>query len=274
MQKFDYSFMDNADTEDYGPSPKEGIGSAGKDLSLPDPMDPAPLIGLFADYKAKIEEMWTEAKALEVKDDASSARCAEMAAQSQQLNNAIEKARKAALEPYQQVVKALNDDLRPVKDNLTGIKCHLESKNRPYLIQKEKERQEAERKAHEAQLAAQRAREEAERKAAEAEAKGEEPPPSIVPEVLPDVTPDKTRIKTASGGSQGIEYEWAWELLNLIELPEHILNWKSKPSAKTCYEKILEAIGPAINAQIKAGVRNLAGVRIFEQPVVKTRAGR
>lgn len=255
-----------------------------KQLTRPDPMNPAPLLDLFKQFEVKVAQMRTEAESVAVIDDATSAQAAEMATQSRKVENQIEKKRKEAIAPYNNVVGTVNKHTKTIKSGLIDIRYLLESKNRPYLIQKEKKRQESARKAREeaARLqreAEERAYHEAARKAEEERARAKAAGASeeeaeknaqaaaatvvVTPEIVPDLGPAETKLKTDSG-SQALETEWSWELLDIRKLPDACFEARAK--------QLISAVAPFINASVKAGVREMSGVRIFERQTIKTRS--
>jgi hypothetical protein len=242
----------------------------GRMLQTRDPLDPAPLLQGFAHYEPAITEMEDEARAVTVADDATSAQCAEMAGQTRKLFNEIEKARKAALEPYNSVVKMVNGSVKDFTDRLTMLQKLLEGKNRAYMIEQDRIRREAEAKAR---AEAERLRREAEAKAraeAEAKAKAMQVPVEDIP-VEPVfvqstyIPPAETKITTESG-SQRIEYEMVPEVMDFRALPDECLQARHK--------EILAAVMPWINARKKAGIFNDPGITWTKQPIMKTRAGR
>jgi hypothetical protein len=233
---------------------------AGK-LQTIDPFDPAPMVqDLKEAFQAKLIAMHQEVDALEVIDDASSANAAAMASQAQQMSNALAKAQKIKTDPYHKVKSYIDGFCKSIKDEFQEIKRLAENKNRSYLMEQERKRQEADRKAREeaAKLQA-----EQERKRQEAEAQGKDPEPQIVP-IVQDV-PKKTEVVTESG-SQKIEYDLVAELVDVRLLPDACI--------KARWEQIKSAVAPWVNAQIKAGVENIPGFVISKQAKVKTRASR
>lgn len=251
-----------------------------------DPMDPAPLVNGFKQFEAKIAEMFNEADDHEVTDDASNSQAVEMIGQAKKLSSAIEAKRKEVTDPYLRVKQTVDGHVKIVRDRLSGIVITLERKIGPYLQKKENERREAERKAEEERRRLQeeadrKAREEAARLAAEAKARAAaegadkktqeeaakqaalqaEPAPVVVVETVPDETKTKTSSATA-----GLKKEWTWELEDIRSLPDDIIEQR--------WNEIVKAVAPAINPRVKAGVRNIPGVKIFQQAKINTRVRR
>lgn len=252
-----------------------------------DPMDPAPLIEGFKRFEKQVEDLIEQANALIVVDDESNSNAVEMIGQSKKIGNAIDVRRKSILEPYKFVTDEVNKCVMPIRDKLQkDIPATLENKIRPYLQKKEAERREAQRKADEEARRIQeeenrKAREESARLAEEARARAEAegadkqaqeaaarqaaeevaPPPIVVAASVPMETKTKTESATAK-----IETEWVWELEDVRLLPGDII--------KARWNEIIKAIAPAVNPRIKAGIRSITGVRIFEQAKVQTRTRR
>lgn len=223
-------------------------------------LNPDYLVTRFDEFEPIMAEIQEKADAHEVVDDASSGQCAEMATQARKVMNEIEKKRKSVLAPYQAVTGAVNSCCKSIKDRLLSVQRLLEGKNQPYLIEQERQRREAEEAARK-EAERQRREAEAARKAAE---KKNEPAPEVVEPVAVAVAPPaETKLKSEHG-TQGVVTEWVWEILDLQALPSPCFQSRAK--------QIEGAVTPWINAQVKAGVREIPGVRVFQKQVVKTRA--
>lgn len=275
------------------------------------PFDPAPLIAKFDEFRAKVSEMITMANAHDVVDDQTNEQAVTMTTQAKALASAIEKKRIDIKKPYLDVTSVLDRESKTIKDGLDVAQKILNGKITPYLQRKEFERQEAERKAREEAARIQReleakarkeaeeaarlqyekdraererilaekqesmdsdrariakieaeeeriAKEEAERIAAEAVKEAV----ALVPEIVMDTPKD---IKTVTGsGSADLKKEWTFEILNIKAMPDEAFAAR--------YAELVKAMTPWVNAQVKAGIRNIQGVRIFEQATLKTRA--
>lgn len=239
---------------------------AGGEVRINDPFDPAPLLGLFEKFGAKIDEMALEANGHDVVDDESASKSAEMAAQARKIASTISKKQKEVTAPYHDVKATVDRECKRLKDRLTCIQRTLEGKNRPYLMKKERERREAEQKAREEAAREQRELEAAARAKQqqlneEAAKEGKTAPVVETPPVVVAPT-QKPVVAATETGKQQLKTEWTWELLDLGKIPEECL--------KARMEHIKKAIAPWINAQIKAGVRSVQGFNIFEKTEVKT----
>ena len=125
---------------------------------------------------------------------------------------------------------------------------------------------------------------EAEKKARkEAERKGEDPRNVYVPKieapvvpkvqvvqavqaVLPSVNDSKNVTRTAEG-SASLKKKWVFEVEDISEAVKHLA--ESKDLA--LLEKLRIAIQPTINAKIKAGIRKIPGLKIYETDEISLR---
>jgi len=250
-------------------------------LQRPDPLDPRPLIALFDKYHGELDTLASQASALTVEDDTGAQIANDMISQLAILRRKIRKKKDEIKRPYLDVIQPIDAAVKRFVDRLSDLEWQVKRKLTPYLQKKEEERREAERKAREeaARLQAElerKAKEEAERLAAEARAKAlaegkekaeaeaearavaamAEPAPVVVPDV-----PKETKIESEIGGSK-LKEIWTFEILNLKEMPDEAFEARR--------EQVEKALKPWINAQIRAGIRNIPGVRIFRQVETKT----
>ena len=239
-----------------------------------DPLDPAPLLKLFDRYVEKIDGMNQAAALHKVVDDESNASAVEMTTQAKKLAQAIAKQHKDIKAPYLAVIQPLDAFKKGLSDKLATIQGILNGKITPYLRKKEDERREAERKAREearriqAELEAKaKAEAEAERKRLEAENKPEEAA-AVVPEVVPQVVAQvDTETKTVTEtGSAKLKTEWTFEILSFKDLPDAAFIER--------HDAVQAALSPWVRRQVAAGIRNVPGVRIFEQSKIDTRTRR
>ena len=243
------------------------FGSKGWVPQRRDPMDPAPLKAQFTMFIAEFENMAALADGVEVVDDDSNRRAVAMIGQVKQVLKAVETRRKDVTEPYLKIKATVDGYCRELADHGKRIEYVLGEKIRPYMmLQEAKRREAAERARNEAARLQAEAEEQARvrvREAAESgrgEALAEPPIPVYVAEA-----PRPVEARTESGTAK-LKTEWAWELVDVRLLPEAIIESRKADISK--------AIAPAINANLKMGVRDIPGVRIFERTVLKTRAGR
>lgn len=250
-----------------------------------DPFDPAPLLRLFEDFTGEMSVMDNEARAIQVIDDPSNQLAVEMTTQAKKLQQMIDKKHKDLKEPYLAVTRELDGFRKNLSDRLASIQKTINDKIRPYLQKKEQDRLEVVRKAEAKAKAEQErlekiAQDERDRLAAEARAKAEaegldkkeadkaaaeaaamvEAPPVIVAEA-----PEETKTVTEAGTAK-LKKEWVWEIENFKALPAEAFESRKA--------EIVKALAPYFNAQVKAGIRNIPGVKIFQQAKLDTRAKR
>jgi len=191
-------------------------------------------------------EVWTkEAEALEVKDDSGQTAAVELAGRAKKLAKQIEKARKEWVGPFNERVKAINSLCKGYQGPLKQIETGLKAKIGDYGRRKELERRKAEE-------AARKAKEEAQAKL-DAEAKEANVEPVTLPEpVIPRQTgPVRTEVAAASQRKV-----WKFEVEAPDDVPREYLTVDER----------------AIREAVKAGVRSIAGVKIYEhtETVIRT----
>ena len=256
------------------------------DVNLPakqDPFDKEMVTKVFDKFNSKIQTMWDDATAISVSDDDTYAQAQEMAGQAKKLKSAIDKKRVELKAPYLEFTKFLDAAAGDPVKSLDALARHIETdKMLPYAKKKEQERREAERKAIEearlrqaeldkkAREEALRAAEEARQKAlsegkakeeAEAQAKQAEAMVEPAPVVVPDI-PQETKLTTDSMTSK-IEYDYDWSISDYGLIPTEVWNERA--------EQVKKAIAPVVNAKIKAGIRNIPGIKVFRVEKLKTR---
>jgi len=250
-----------------------------------DPLDPAPLLLLFDQYVAEIDSMDTQAMALQVVDDDSNHLAVEMTTQAKKLDQIIGKKHKALKAPYLAVTQPLDGFKKKLSDRLQQTQRIINGKIQPYLQKKEQERREAERKAQEAarkeqarldaiaKAEADRLAEEARQKAlaekkTEAEAEAEAQVAAAMAEPAPVVVAEmETETKTVTdAGTAKLKTEWAWQIKNFKELPNEAYQ-------NRC-DEVTKALAPWINYQVKAGIHNISGVKVFQTTKIDTRTRR
>ena len=248
-----------------------------------DPFDPARVTALFDRYKAEISAMETMAMALEVRDDSTANEAAEYTTQARKLASVLDKKRQEEKAPYLAVTSVLDKHVKGLTDALVGIQRTVNTKLQPYLQKKEQERLDAQRKAEaearaiqaklEAEEAEKRRRTEeaarlealkngADQREAEEAAKVAAAMVEPAPVVVAQAMPTESKISTEAGTAK-LETEWTFEILNFRELPDQCLEARK--------EEIEKAVRPWLNLQIKSGIRNLPGCRVFEISKLKTR---
>ncbi len=205
-------------------------------------MDAESVRRALARYDSDIAEMKKQAKAAVVADDATKKVVVAMTGRAKTLVKAIETVRKAAVDPPNDYVKCVNSlckgyqkKFQDIADDLTG-KCTI------YDRDQEDKRREAERIA---QDAARKIQEEARKAGVPAE---------DVPEIKV-VLPKAPTVTRTEDGSSYTRVDWKYEITDVSALPrEYLIPHES-----------------LINRAVKAGVRVIPGVRIYQEQSTRIR---
>jgi hypothetical protein len=251
-----------------------------------DPFDAAPLLDLFKRFHGEIDLMANKSMGLMVIDDNSLSVATTYTTQAKALAQAIEKKRVELKAPYLEVVKVLDGETKHLKDRTAEIQQHLNGKIQPYLTKKENERREAERKAQEERdriqkelddkaEAERQAAAEAARKAALAEGMTKREAAILAqqaaamveaaPVVVAQEMPAETKVSTESGTAK-LKEEWSFEITDIKALPDAAFESRKA--------EVIKALSPWVNNQVKAGARNISGVKIFKVAKVATRTSK
>jgi uncharacterized glyoxalase superfamily protein PhnB len=275
-------FLRNAEREAIEPLIMHAqMEKAAGQLIIRDPFDPAPLVDLFKQYHHEIDKMANMAQSLKVTDDASNANATMLTTQAKQIEKAIEKKRVELKEPYLRVTSVLDSETKNLKDRLVQVQKYINGLIAPFLQKKENERREIERKAKEeaAKIQAELdAKAEADRKAAADEARlkaleegkskaqanaAAHRAASLVEDAPTFVTeaPAELKIQTESGSAK-LKEEWDFLILNPMMLPEAAFIAR--------FEQVVAALKPWVSAQMKAGIREISGCKIYKVAKLKT----
>ena len=256
-----------------------------QDMVVRDPFDPAPLLRVFDNFHIQIDGMANKAQGVSVKTDADLDTATLLTTQAKGLTQAIEKERVKLKEPYLKVTSVLDFETKQLKDRLAKVQAHINSLIAPYLQKKEAERREAERKAAEEaariqaeldekvrlekEAAAEKARKEAE--ACGIDKAGQETAAAVAmdeieaaPVVVMDA-PAEIKVQTDAGSAK-LKEEWSFEIQNCAGLPTAAYVARNK--------QVIAALSPWVSDQIKAGIREIPGVRIFKVAKLNTRTSR
>ena len=230
----------------------------------------------LAPYKARIDDMVVKAKSIQITDEGSQVAAVELGTTARKLKNQVENLRKSTVQPLNDHVKDVNNLAKSFTEPLDAAERDLKGKISQYQT---KLRLEQERKAAEAREAARKVQEayEAEqrkiREAAEAKAReaaealkketdaaaraalertiaeeteaAEAPIQVAVAPVIPEI-PKAVRTET---GSAHQRMTWEFEVVDKSMVPPEYLMVDEK----------------AIRQAVKAGIRQIRGVRIYEQ---------
>lgn len=195
-------------------------------------------------FRSGVNAMQREATEILVSDDASEKRCSEMTAQTKALKKDIEAQQDMLIGDAQRFVKSVQNFTLPFRKDLESIESQLKRKLGDYAFRKEMDRRKAEAAAIAATAAAQ--------KKIDREAKRS----GIDPVQLPTpVFPQESAPTRTDSGTTSYVPVWGYELLSIQDVPH----------------KYLMIDDAAVKAAIRAGVRDIPGLKIAEKIQVRTR---
>lgn len=227
---------DNADK----PLPAEHQPRAARPMPKFAPAPPTLEIAraILVPYRATALDMERMAGNVVIKDSESNALAVTIAGHIKKTARKIEDACKSYVGPFNAHVKDVNALAGEIRLPLERAEKDLKKKLNAFAAQQELERRKSE------ETARKRAQEEQERLNREAEAAGVEAP--VVPEVVEPEEP--TSVRTA-GGTAYMQSRWTFGLEDLGKVPAEYLMLDER----------------RVRAAIKAGVREIPGLKIFEQ---------
>lgn len=193
---------------------------------------------ILSPYRATALDMERMAANVAIKDSDSNALAVTIAGQIKKTAKKIEDARKAYVGPFNAHVKDVNALAAEIRSPLERAEKDLKKKLNAFAAQQELERRKAEEEARK------RAQEEQEKLNREAAAAGVEAP--TVPEI---VEPEESATVRTAEGTAYMQSRWTYELEDLGKVPAEFLMLDEKK----------------VRAAIKAGVREIPGLKIFEQ---------
>lgn len=198
----------------------------------------------FQEYEERIDQMHAQATDHKVSDNNSLEAAVTMASQAKAAFKRIDDLRKEYVADPNNYVKSINGFAKVYTSKLKGIEENLKSKISSYQYALEMERRKAEQRAREE---ARKLQEKINKEAAAAKIE----PVQVAPQVIPQ---PKTIVRTEAG-SASQRMEWKWEQVDFAQVPDEY--------------KALD--GVKINKAVRAGIREIAGIRIFEQPTTVLR---
>jgi hypothetical protein len=212
-----------------------------------DPFDMGPVKARLSDYDSAVDSMVEQAEFHEIEDDASNTRAVEMAGQAKSLAKNIEKVRKEIVDPAFRFKKSVDNLAKAYRDRLDRIERGLKQKISAYHRAQEVKRREAERKAAEA------ARKMQERVDAEAAAAGVETVKIVAP-----IAQEPPKVTRTAEGSAHQQKKWTWDRngVDFEKVPDEF--------------KTLDVVG--INKAVREGVRNIPGIRIYQETTTVIRS--
>ncbi len=212
----------------------------------PDPFDLDRVLEPFKKYELTLAEWKQKVAALEVKDDATAGIATEMGVQVAGIVKTMENERKDTILNPDRFVRGINAFFRRFKGPLEGLKKDLKGKVGDYSYQQEMKRRKAEAEA--------KAEQERKQKEIDDAAKKH----NIAPVELPTmVAPKKKAPIRSNSGSSSTRMKWTFEITEAEKVPRQFLTVDPK----------------AVQRAIDGGIREIAGVRIYEKPIVSFRGG-
>ena len=228
-----------------GKGSKEAYELTGN-MQHPGPFDMEIIKRSFAPYHAEIKKMEAQAEAHEVTTAETEKQAVAMAGEAKRLGKKIKAAVEETVNEPNQFVKSVRSFGKDFTEALDRIERGLKDKIGPYAHKAELERREQERKAQEAARALQKKID------AEAKKMGVE----SVTVVTPVIPKDKGVVRSETGTSSHIRKAWKAEVVDESQVPREFCS----PDMRL------------VNQAVKMGVREIPGVRIFEdiQTVLRT----
>jgi hypothetical protein len=216
----------------------------GKKEKKPEPLpavsdlDLDPVKEVVAEYEVKLKQLEAQAKKYQVTDNVTSEHIVELGARSAKLVKALTADRKERIEKEDKFVRAVNKLYKPLTDAGARIKRICGDKFGQYQAKVKLAEQKREKAAQEAQAKLQKQLDD---QAKEAGVEGVEAAPITIPKA-----PGITRTET---GSASVRKVWTWEVDHADDVPKE-------------YWVLNDAM---IEKQVKAGVRNIPGIKIFQK---------
>ena len=192
----------------------------------------------LAPYTSAVGAMLQEANELKVTSEETNERAVALGTSAKKLNKQIEKQRKTITGDPFDFVKSVNAFAKAFTQRLDSIERIMKKKITDYRSLQEQKRREAE-------VAAKKAQEKLQKELdTEAEQKGFEP----VKVETPTIPKEKPPVRTDTGAAHG-KKTWTFELEDLEQVPREYLTLNEKK----------------VRDGVKAGVRKILGIRIFQK---------
>lgn len=212
----------------------------GQEIALPGLYNMETIKKDFLPYHQEIDKILKDAEEVVVKDEHSLKSAVTIGGGAKKLNKKITAQRKEIVEDPNQFVKSVNNFCKTFTDKLLQIENTVKKKIADYQYSQELQRREQERKAQEAAMRLQ------DQLDKEAEEKNVAP----VQVVTPVIPKQPAVARSESGASSHIRMQWVGEIEDEPMIP---IEYCSPDQKK-------------INNAIKMGIRQIAGVRIWEKP--------
>lgn len=190
--------------------------------------------------------------AVEVRDEASAARAAEVLTVVSKTVKTADKQRLEASAPYRRSSEVINQEFREL---VAPLEAAEESLKAQFAAFQREQRRIAEEARVAAEKAAREAEEKARREAEEAAKAGEPEPPAPAPAPAPTPPQPPPRVRHTTSGSVSMREAWKYEIIDEVQLPREYL--KPDPGA--------------VQRAVKDGVREIPGVKIWSEEVPTVR---
>ncbi len=198
----------------------------------------------FSDYIEKIDSIVEKAESLAVTTENTNEEAVNIGTSAKHLYKKIEDQRKEIIEQPNEFVKSVNSFCKIFTEKLQSIETMMKSKIGQYRAIQEQKRREAE-------IAAKKAADDLQKKLnEEAKVKGTEPVKVETP-----IIPKKESVTRTETGSAHGRKIWTFEIIDSNKVPREYL--------------IVSDI--LIRDAVKAGIREIPGVKIFEKSVTTFR---
>ncbi len=206
----------------------------------------------LAPVKAEVATIRDQAEKFEIKTDEDYEACGNLAGIVNDKSKAIDKMRKFFTDPLNAQVKSINGVFNPQIDEADAIVKLLKGKMSVYFTAKEEARIKEQKRLDDIRITADKKREE----------QGKEAIAAPVREVA---APVKTVIGAAKSTVRKV---WKHEVLSMSELPLDI----QKAIFAEAYKKGI--VNTVVQKFVDAGIREMTGVRIYEDSIIALSKGR
>jgi regulator of protease activity HflC (stomatin/prohibitin superfamily) len=191
-------------------------------------------------HDAQLVRFQQTAESIVVSDDETLTAAAVLVKEIRSQVNAIETERKELVKPFNDGVKAINTKAKAITMPLNELRTAVEQKMIAYQDERRREEERKRKEAEEKALA----------EAAKAEAEGEPEKADAIVEVAAQQTaPPKTEAVKSAFATTSVRKTWTFSVENLGEVPRQYM--------------VLDVT--AVRAAIKSGVREIPGLKIYEE---------